>query len=54
MTVTAWRTWPFAAGWTSPSDSAFSGTLRFTAFSFRTWSAAFSRSSVEERSSIVV
>ena len=43
---------PFAAGWTGPKCSALSETWRLTAFSFRTSTAALSRSSVEERTSI--
>src|SRR5207342_2422376 len=41
-----------AAGWIGPKCSAFSETWRRTAFSFSTSTAALSRSSVEERTSI--
>src|SRR5215510_5154606 len=43
---------PLAAGWTGPTCRALSETSRRTAFSFRTSTAAFRRSSVEERTSI--
>ncbi len=47
-----WRDAPLAAGWIGPKCSAFSETWRRTAFSFSTSTAALSRSSVEERTSI--
>ena len=45
---------PFAAGWTGPAFRALIGTSRRTAFSFSTSTAAFNRSSVEDRTSMRV
>src|SRR5437763_1173193 len=43
---------PLAAAWTGPTWRAFSGTCRRTSLSLTTSTAAFSRSSVEERTSM--